>query len=205
MEVASYLAGERWSDHPACTHPLLASLARWVNDCTSDAARPRLALLIPSVIGLTGDDVRLDAAIALRATRTALPVAAADRQRVLAVGVLSSQRILCDLDGGGWEPLEAAARWLLDQAPDAHHWARRFSREIGVSPRGFQRHAAPAAVRYAAVAVAESCSGDVDERLHDMLAGAIHDVRELLGRPGDLVRPEPAAWAEACGLVGRAD
>ena len=24
MELASYLAGERWSDHPACTHPLLA-------------------------------------------------------------------------------------------------------------------------------------------------------------------------------------
>jgi len=28
MEFASYLAGERWSDHPACTHPLLAVLAR---------------------------------------------------------------------------------------------------------------------------------------------------------------------------------
>ena len=32
MELASYLAGERWSDHPACTHPLLAALARDVND-----------------------------------------------------------------------------------------------------------------------------------------------------------------------------
>ncbi len=28
MELASYLAGERWSDHPACTHPLLAEAAR---------------------------------------------------------------------------------------------------------------------------------------------------------------------------------
>ena len=26
MELASYLAGERWSDHPRCTHPLLASV-----------------------------------------------------------------------------------------------------------------------------------------------------------------------------------
>lgn len=43
MELASYLAGERWSDHPACTHPLLARLARDVNDLTSDDARPRLA------------------------------------------------------------------------------------------------------------------------------------------------------------------
>ena len=49
MELASYLAGERWSDHPACTHPLLASVARLVNDYTSDAERPRLAELIPSV------------------------------------------------------------------------------------------------------------------------------------------------------------
>src|SRR4029077_9468441 len=37
MELASFVAGERWSDHPACTHPLLASLARLVNDATSDA------------------------------------------------------------------------------------------------------------------------------------------------------------------------
>jgi hypothetical protein len=38
MEYASYLAGEKWSDHPSCTDPALASLARMVNDCTSDAA-----------------------------------------------------------------------------------------------------------------------------------------------------------------------
>ena len=39
MEMASYLAGERWSDHPRCTHPLLASVGRLVNDLTSDASR----------------------------------------------------------------------------------------------------------------------------------------------------------------------
>jgi hypothetical protein len=38
MEFASLLAGEAWSDHPACTHPLLAAVARHVNDHTSDAA-----------------------------------------------------------------------------------------------------------------------------------------------------------------------
>ena len=26
MEMAAFLAGERWSDHPRCTHPLLAAL-----------------------------------------------------------------------------------------------------------------------------------------------------------------------------------
>ena len=47
MELASYLAGEKWSDHPDCTHPLLAALARDVNDHVSDGARSRLAPLIP--------------------------------------------------------------------------------------------------------------------------------------------------------------
>ena len=72
MEFASLLAGERWSDHPACTHPLLAAVARHVNDYTSDAGRARLAELIPSVIGLTGEDLHIDARIAL-ALRGQLP------------------------------------------------------------------------------------------------------------------------------------
>ncbi len=99
MEFASFLAGERWSDHPACTHPLLAAVARHVNDFTSDAGRSRLVELIPSVIGLTGDDPRIDARIALTSARLALPVVAAERQRVLAVAVLSCERVLADLDG----------------------------------------------------------------------------------------------------------
>jgi hypothetical protein len=71
MELASYLDGERWSDHPACTHPLLTSVARLVNDHTSDQGRPSLAELIPSVIGLTGDDLHIDALITLRNDRAA--------------------------------------------------------------------------------------------------------------------------------------
>ena len=72
MELVSYLAGERWSDHPACTHSLLASVARLVNDHTSDEGRPHLAELIPSVIGLTGDDPHIDAMITLRCATIAL-------------------------------------------------------------------------------------------------------------------------------------
>jgi hypothetical protein len=98
MEFASLLAGERWSDHPACTHPLLAAVARHVNDHTSDAGRPRLADLIPSVIGLTGEDLHIDARIALRSATMALPVVAAERQRVMAVSVLACERVLAGLD-----------------------------------------------------------------------------------------------------------
>jgi hypothetical protein len=181
MELASFLAGERWSDHPKCTHSLLSSLARTVNDCTSDAGRSRLAPLIPSVIGLTSDDLRLDAVIALRAARTALPVAAADRQRVMAVAVLTADRVLARLDGRALDALQDTSRSALEQAPEAAGWARQFSREIGVSPRGFRRHSAPSTVRCAVLAVAEACVPDPDDLLYDMLAGAIDDCAALLG------------------------
>ena len=119
MEFASVLAGERWSDHPACTHPLLAAVARHVNDDTSDAGRSRLIPLIPSVIGLTGDDLRIDAEIALGAATLALPVVAAERQGVLAVGVLTCERVLAELDGRPLGALEAPSRSALAQAPHA--------------------------------------------------------------------------------------
>src|ERR1700710_2926989 len=57
MEFASFLAGERWSDHPACTHPLLAQLARQVNDNLSDGGRQQLVPLIPTVVGRRGDEL----------------------------------------------------------------------------------------------------------------------------------------------------
>lgn len=54
MEYASLLAGERWSDHPRCTHPALAQLARLVNDNIRDDLRYLLVPLVPDAIGLTG-------------------------------------------------------------------------------------------------------------------------------------------------------
>src|SRR5215210_6701410 len=82
MELASFLAGERWSDHPECTHPLLAALARDVNDCVSDDARHEIAPLVPDVIGLNLRDPLIDALLAREVALTALPVASAERQRV---------------------------------------------------------------------------------------------------------------------------
>jgi hypothetical protein len=114
MELASYLAGERWSDHPRCTHPLLAGIARLVNDHTSDHGRYRLAELIPSVIGLTGDDPHIDTLITLRCATIALPVTTADRQQVFAVSVLVCERVLAQLDGrqaDSLSPGERARAW----------------------------------------------------------------------------------------------
>lgn len=50
MELVGATVGGPWTDRPACTSPVLAHLARAVNDHTSPPARPALAALIPYLI-----------------------------------------------------------------------------------------------------------------------------------------------------------
>lgn len=186
MEFASYLAGERWSDHPACTHPLLAALARGVNDHTSDEGRQQLAPLIPSVIGLTSDDPHLDASIALLCARTALPIVAVAKQNVMAVGVLSCARALVELDHDCASSCDEASRRALDQAPHAAEWARRFTTELSSpSVKGFRRIAAPSIVSNAVTAIADACVPDPDAVLRGLLVDAIEECQEWLSPPAD--------------------
>src|SRR4026209_2143793 len=65
MEMASFLAGERWSDHPSCTHPVLAAPARCVNTMPDDTSRQRIGRMIPEVVGLNPHDDRVAAALVL--------------------------------------------------------------------------------------------------------------------------------------------
>src|SRR5919205_1231168 len=59
MEYVSVLAGCSFSDHPRCTHPALATLARLVNDwIDDDRARSELARLAPDLIGTGTGDLR---------------------------------------------------------------------------------------------------------------------------------------------------
>lgn len=199
MELASYLAGERWSDHPRCTHPLLATMARLVNDFTSDTNRARLAPLIPSVIGLTSEDLRVDATIAVRAARTALPVASAERQRVLAVSVLAAERMLASLDGRSLDDMSGASSDALAEVPDAARWARKFTRGMRLSEKGFRRHAGPSSVRCAVQGIARGCVPDADDRLRDLLAATIDDCATLIHLGTQRIDTE--RWAEACELT----
>jgi hypothetical protein len=203
MELVSYLAGERWSDHPKCTHPLLAAVARAVNDCTPDESRAPLALLIPSVIGLAGDDPHIDVRIALRCATTALPTVPAEQQRTLAVAVVTCERLLDDPDGRPPGSLTEASRAALDGVPHAAEWARGFARGHRSSLRGFRRHAAPSIVRVAATGIAEARPADPAEPLYDLLVGAIDECRAWVER--DLppaADPDPVRWADACALTG---
>jgi hypothetical protein len=180
MEMASFLAGERWSDHPACTHPLLANLARLVNDSLSDRLRPSLNPLIPSVIGLTSDDVHVDAAIALRSALVALPIAAAPRQNVLATAVIGCERFLSELDGRNLDSMGPQSRQALEDVPAAAAWARSFSSGSPVSQRTFREKTAPHILHIAVEGIALACAPDVGQVLVDLLSATIADCQSLI-------------------------
>jgi hypothetical protein len=206
MEFASLLAGERWSDHPACTHPLLAAVARHVNDYTTDAGRSRLAGLIPSVIGLTGDDLHIDAGIALRSARMALPVVAAERQRVMAVSVLACERVLAALDGRPVGSLQEQSRSALAQVPHAAQWADQVTsgaRASATSAKRFRRLAAPVIVRHAVAGIAQACVPDPDAMLRDLLVQAIDACAAWVGRDPDRDAGfDTVLWVTACRRIG---
>lgn len=186
MEFASYLAGESWSDHPSCTHPVLASLARMVNDCSSDEGRSRLTSLIPSVIGLRGDDRRVAPLLALRAATAALPVASSERQRALSVGILACERRLAALDDSVGPAAAAQAHAALAQAPDAERWANDFIFSVrSWSKTKFTNHTADSILRVSVQGIAEACVPDPDERLRLLLVGAIADCEAILLEPTD--------------------
>ncbi len=162
MEFASFLAGERWSDHPACTHLLVAALARDVNDLTTDRGRDRLMPLVTRVIGVKEvDEVR----VATLAAAAAMPVASLDRQRALGVGLLM-------LLGAGAPRAEIDA--AFSRAPDCEHWARQYLEQ---HPRHrFTSRSCEAIVHTSVVGIALACIDDPDERLRALLETVIDAV-----------------------------
>jgi hypothetical protein len=80
MELVSATLGGPWTDHPICTPPVLAHLARVVNDLTGTEARPRLAPLIPYLISSVDPaaEYQADLAVCASVLSTAANVAPAD-------------------------------------------------------------------------------------------------------------------------------
>ncbi|GAA1601417.1 MULTISPECIES: hypothetical protein [Kribbella] len=191
MEFASYLAGEPWSDHPACTHPLLAGVARDVNDCTSDSGRSRLAPLIPSVIGLTPDDPHVVPRVTAGCIRHALPVVSQERQYILAVALLVGERQLAALDGRPLDDLEPESEAILQAVPQATKWARSFTaRSRRVTP-DFARRTAPRAVSCAVEGISQACVPNPDDRLYHLLLDAIAETKAWMPAPKPVpVEPE---------------
>ncbi|HYO39094.1 MAG TPA: hypothetical protein VER39_05515 [Nocardioidaceae bacterium] len=201
MELASYLAGERWSDHPSCTHGLLAALARDVNDHVGDHARSRLAPHIPEVIGLNGDDPRVDAWIAREAALAALPLASAERQGVAAVGLLRCERMLNQLEGRERDYLDPRTRVALEDVPHARDWARGFSSLGWGTMASFAKRSAPTIVHSAVSGIAAAAIPDSDDVLVDLLEHTIELCQEWFSHDAPAV-PD-TAWRELRALTVR--
>src|SRR3954470_20261630 len=115
LEYTSLLAGEPFSDSPACVDRELAAVLRHANDVLADADRPRLVPLLGRAVGLvvrpptaadgwapapgmTADQV--DGAVgAFARTTVALPRRVAERFTA-AIGVVPGQDELRVYDGG---------------------------------------------------------------------------------------------------------
>jgi hypothetical protein len=180
MEYASYLAGERWSDRPSCTHPALASLSRLVNDLTSDHARSGLATLIPSVVGLNGNDPRVPVLVAVLAATSALPVASSTRQGALATGLIRCEQLLDDWEGPEIDRARMRIRAAFLLTPGTEDWAKEFI--LQVSPRA--AHVLTineeALFRTAVIGIADACIPDADARLARLLEMAIDECTAIL-------------------------
>lgn len=167
MEYASVLAGERWSDHPACTHPLLAELARQVNDNTGDAERQQLTMLIPSVVGRRGDD-RTWLTVAVAVAASAILDVPEPTQRVLSGGLLQAEQLCADAEPD-LTATRREAQAALELVPGAVGWVERLGVRRRISAKTFARYCAPAMVRCAVDGIVASGSSDRDQRLRALL------------------------------------
>ncbi len=199
MELASFLAGEPWSDHPKCTHPLLAALARYVNDSVGDAARREIAPLVPEVIGLNLGDPIIDARLAREVALAALPIVSSQRQRVAAVGLLRCEQVLNELEGRPASHVSARVEFALADVPEARDWARDFCGAGFGKVESFGSRSARAIVHSAVVGIAEAAVGDAEQRLVELLRRSIADCARWMGHGTGIVADEQ--WREMCQLT----
>ena len=177
MEYTSIIAGERFSDHPRCTDPALAAVARAVNDYTSDAARQRLAVLASDLSVARRTDPSVGYLVARRCLLTALPYSVQPRRRVLSVGLLGLDRASRDLSRG-WRPDMVDVDTELGLMPYDGELAAAsaFLSEQRVTPGEYVRRGLPLAIETAVATIAQEAR-DADEVLHALLQDCLYDVR----------------------------
>ena len=181
MEYVSLLAGEPWSDTPACTHPVLARAAQVVNDELDDSERHQLVPLIGRLFGTAESGTPLDeqkvlsVRLAVWCARQVLPLVRVANRAVFAEA-LGTAEAWCEGRATQEECNAAAAatRGAAYAAYDACAAAAAYDA------------AAYDAATYAAFAaydafVAVAGAGDASE-LVDLLAGLLDEYDRLTGR-----------------------
>lgn len=153
MELVSVLAGESFTDHPRCVHPLLGVIARTANDLIGDDQRQALARLAPDAIGTQRAGRSVDAVlVGLVAARVSAALPDSRRPQ----SALRRAQRQAPPSGGGH-----ARRWC--QAATARHYRTCATREIQW--------------------MLAACKTNRDEMLLDIVTDAITECRRRLPQP----------------------
>jgi hypothetical protein len=164
MELVSVLNGEPWTDHPRCVDPVLAAVARTVNDAVAAPARERLVALAPQMIDTAPSTEESAARLVARCAEHALKRPPHD----------PSLRYELEWD------LRAARRGLMR----AGHRGppRRRRRWADLVERYRKRHHAEQAAARVTFAVRASAAHSTDEELLGLLRSCIADLRPAVPR-----------------------
>jgi hypothetical protein len=159
LELASVLAGDRWSANPESVHPALAAAADTVNDLLTDDRRRLLVPLAPWLLGTNSADPRIWPAVASACIWAATPL----------VPEPDKSRLLADLD--------RARTWLADiNSP------RRGRRRGDQARRRDRRWAMRAGCSALAQVAASANPEDADAALCQALVNCINECRRLAGK-----------------------
>jgi hypothetical protein len=184
MEYTSVLAGERFSDSPRCTDPVLAAVARAVNDYSGEASRQRIA---PSAGDLTtthgaGDEVQRG--IVRRCLLTALRTADGTRRHGLLVALLGLDRAAAGADRG-WERsmlcIDSELGLLGHDTGLAD--AEKYVATVPVSVSEHARRAPAVDVELAIATIAQSAESP-DDVLFELFLECLDDYRDALVAAG---------------------
>ena len=167
-----------------------------------DTSRQQISTMIPEVVGLHPHDDRVSAALVLSTARAALPVAAEERQNIMALAILNAEGILAERDGRSPGQLSDASRRALMRAPAAERWARIHLARMGFNSAALRPSNASKIVALAVDGVARACIDDPEERLVACCATAStpsrrsrrsRPLRRRSSRPSGPSAPHPCA------------
>lgn len=165
MEAVALVAGEPWSDHPACASPVVSAFLRTWNDALREHDRDRLlpaAVWVPRLVGSRGDEATEErrAYLALDWLVRVYTPAWLDLVPSLAshAAALRALPEIVDLTTAGLarDPVRAAEEAARDAAWYA---AEDFARDAGSAAEYFAWSAAGVAAEDAALAAARHAAG----------------------------------------------
>lgn len=187
MEYTSVLAGERFSDSPHCTDPVLAAVARAVNDYSSDASRQRIAPYAGDLTTAHGAGDDMQRGIVRRCLLTALRYADGNRRHVLLVALLGLDRAATGASRG-WDDsmLSIDSELALLGGDSGLADAAAYVAALPVTAEEHSRRALAVSVEAAVATIAESAADPdtADDVLFELFTHCLDDYRRSLVTAG---------------------